>query len=153
MKIRTGFVSNSSSSSFVILADKALFDQSVCPNCNHRSEPHYFLSDKFLEHVDNCVEFFGFEACLKSLSDEIAHLEKQLDYKCENWIYDEIEIFQTFKEKIEKLSQNSDKTIIGIDISYSDEYGSSLLESLLKYGVVELLRAEGKFEEYIKEKT
>lgn len=118
MKTRNGFVSNSSSTSYIIAIQKVLSD---CPHCKrHDIDLINYLQNS--NESDNAVH----ETNAKELVSNIAR---------DDWRENEE------KNKVIKKIQSYDDTwnIIHIDISYHDETAQHTLDNLVRSGNAEII--------------
>ena len=114
MKVRNGFVSNSSSSSFVIVYDNI---DDNCPFCNRNSK---VMIDVFFNHV--ATEPYGKTEIHAQNPDEIIKYFE----KCK-WTDDEDK--KVIIEAMEK-AKNDNCRAIYMDISYHDSTTDELLKVL-----------------------
>jgi hypothetical protein len=99
MKIRSGFVSNSSSSSFIIAVDKPV----VCECCGQiKNDIRYMIHKN--DYYQNGITLDGVEEVLENMVNN------------RKWIDD-------FDEKIKKITDasNSGKEVLSIEVSNHDE--------------------------------
>jgi len=126
MKTRTSFVSNSSSSSYIIAIKKEA--DKPCEKCGRRAHNIIDLidrnnsdSDTSLESVDSFIESKEFDK--KHLSETIYDLERGYEkyYKVKDIdrLKEEVKYIQNIIEKIKK-SQN-EQSVYAIRISYHDD--------------------------------
>ena len=118
MKERNGFVSNSSSSSFILAIKKG----EVCPECG-RSDPSLLEAiEKYHDYNDdNEVKGVGAEHILYELNRE----------EREGWPRSNA---NELKKTIAEYEDKEDWTIVEISISYHNEELNDLLSKLLKNG-------------------
>jgi len=117
MKIRTGFVSNSSSSSFVIAVDKNI---NKCPHCGRSDMNILQLIEKASYYnSDNNVVAEGKDDIIKELA---------------SWYDDDKSI-----EKIKKYD-DTDKTLALVEVSYHDDVLNDLIHNS---GNIEILHECG----------
>jgi hypothetical protein len=121
MKIRSGFVSNSSSSSFIIAINDKMC---TCPTCGRRDKNIFDIIER------NSSGYYD-ETRVKAVG-----AKEVIDYITDNW-YDS----ERNKELIEKIKAAGDagKYIGLIDISYHDELSNDEYNSQLERGVIEEL--------------
>lgn len=105
MKIRNGFVSNSSSSSFII----DIKDTSPCPTCGRKGITLETIREMVDKDYDGSIYAVGVE-------DVLAHVKR-------SWYFEEDE--DRDKEVIEKIKAASNP--ICLSISYHNEYLIDLL--------------------------
>jgi hypothetical protein len=107
MKIRTGFVSNSSSSSFIIAGKKG----KKCPYC-HRED----------DKISECIEYLesfsrrgtSTEIDAHGKEEIISYIKENYDFYGENkWLTDKI-------ESVNKIAEENDFIYL-ITLDYSDE--------------------------------
>lgn len=146
MKKRIGFVSNSSSSSFILLVDKEFFDKkSACPCCGEQKK-FYFNSKCFIDSEGSCGdnsvdENIGFKAYI----EELEEAKERVD-GCNYFMSEEEEKYEKQKvkaqidENIEKIKllekENKDKVLFRVYISYHDDTSKWFLKSMVKDGKV-----------------
>ena len=118
MKTRSGFVSNSSSSSFIIAYKEA--DKTPCPTCG-RSDIENFvdlIEKSSSNNDDNSVND-------KGLDDVIHSLDEQLEWGEDPTSISEIKMV---KKEIKRVVKEGWK-VANISISYHDETLNNLLHS------------------------
>ena len=118
MKIRQGFVSNSSSSSFIIAYKKA--DKTPCPTCGRCDLENFVdtIERSSVNNDDNSVNETG-------LDDVTYSLEEQLRWREDPTSIAEIKLV---KKEIKRLVKEGWE-VANISISYHDETLNNLLHS------------------------
>jgi len=119
MKTRLGFVSNSSSSSFIIAYKEA--DKTPCPTCG-RSDIENFvdlIEKSSSNNDDNSVNETGIEDVTRSLDEQLEWRESPK----------EIAEIKLVKKEIKRLVKEGWE-VANISISYHDETLNNLLHSL-----------------------
>lgn len=129
MKMRNGFVSNSSSSSFLIAIHKP-YD--CCPECGKQNVEFLDLIAKHdYDATDTEINGIGAEHILYKLGRAIR----------EGW-----ESNNYYRNKIEEVSQykgDRDWLVADISISYHDEKLNELFNTLVKEGKIKLIGKDG----------
>ena len=118
MKTRSGFVSNSSSSSFIIAYKKA--DKTPCPTCGRCDLENFVdtIERSSVNNDDNSVNETGL--------DDVTHsLEEQLEWREDPTSIAEIKLV---KKEIKRLVKEGWE-VANISISYHDETLNNLLHS------------------------
>ena len=118
MKIRQGFVSNSSSSSFIIAYKKA--DKTPCPTCGRCDLENFvdIIERSSVNNDDNSVNEKGLAYVTHSL-------EEQLEWREDPTSIAEIKLV---KKEIKRLVKEGWE-VANISISYHDETLNNLLHS------------------------
>ena len=118
MKIRQGFVSNSSSSSFIIAYKKA--DKTPCPTCGRCDLENFvdIIERSSVNNDDNSVNETG-------LDDVTYSLEEQLRWREDPTSIVEIKLV---KKEIKRLVKEGWE-VANISISYHDEILNNLLHN------------------------
>jgi thiol-disulfide isomerase/thioredoxin len=140
MKIRTGFVSNSSSSSFVLLVEKEVIDNyanDYCPHCKRGNTEFYFDSEAFTNHPgscsDNAFRKITIKEKIEELEESITNFTEKMSDARDNdfhWISDTIEIIEKQLEFYKKLTQDKYYEL-AIDISYHEKYSGAVLKEFI----------------------
>ncbi len=126
MKTRNGFVSNSSSSSFIIALKS---NNNPCPTCGRKDLDFLDMIKKVNPYSDdNKVDAVG--------EEEILHY-----YKREAFYYDDNSINE-LKAKMDKYSDKEWK-LAAISISYHDEILRQMKDNLVSSGNMEIIRGIG----------
>ena len=116
MKIRLGFVSNSSTSSFIIALKKA--ENDPCPHCGRKDPSFLDLVDKFKDE-DTHVIARGKEEVIKDLQNNVDFYEP--------------EKLQELKDKILSYS-DQEYDVACISVSYHDDTLPYEMDMLEKHG-------------------
>lgn len=138
MKIRHGFVSNSSSSSFIIIAKPS----KVCECCG-RSDPN--LIDLLHNYWENCDSTHVDARGLRNVLDEERgnFCLSVGTYWTEEKVKQEAENYKKFEEKLTNACKEHGDDIALIRISYHDKVFNTLLESCEKSGSVVVVERWG----------
>jgi hypothetical protein len=120
MKVRNGFVSNSSSSSYII-AVKSLFEP--CPTCGRSGSDFLRMIEASNNYNDdNNVRCVGAEHILWWLKDD-------------DWTTPD----QDLIKKVEEYNGNKEWTLARISLSYHNEQLKDELDRLVKEGNIKIL--------------
>ncbi len=121
MKIRTGFVSNSSSSSFIIATKKS----DKCPHCGRSDLNLIDLIEAIGSRADDSEQT---RLRAKGVENVIAHIKKDyLDYCSSDEKKRWKELFKTLE-----IADKKGYAIAEIEISYHDESTNNMLQDLRK---------------------
>lgn len=140
MKTRSGFVSNSSSSSFIIA-----IKPSVCQHCGNGS-PFYGLLQSLLTRTTD----YSDDSCAHTVDEVLIQLEKDIA-ECENFIrkhpeyaggstQNEIDGIRKEMETIREIQSGGEWQVYKLCISYSDGWISCLMEEEKKKGFLREIR-------------
>jgi hypothetical protein len=131
VKIRHGFVSNSSSSSFIIIAKTS----KVCECCG-RSDPNFI--DLLPDYRGNCDSTHVDVRGLRNvLAEERGNYYLSVGtYWTEEKVRQEAENYKKFEEKLTNACKEHGDDIALIRISYHDTGFNALLESCEKSGSI-----------------
>jgi hypothetical protein len=127
MKTRTGFVSNSSSSSFIILVNK---NKDVCSHCGRRDP-------EILDIIENA----GGDCC-----DDTQLRARGADaieryYSDNDWYTDEEKEENAKLLSLLKAAEaKGDKEAAFIRVSYHDETTRSFMDSMVKNGTLQIMQ-------------
>ena len=109
MKIRNGFISNSSSSSYVIAYDTKLCDPS-----------ELFRSGECYSRDDTSVDALGLEDVFEDLKDWYEISDRDEDEEIIKYYHDRFIKFSSLMSKISRAVENGDGVAI-VSISYGDD--------------------------------
>lgn len=156
MKIRTGFVSNSSSSSFVIAFDESKFE--LCPHCGRKDQSIIDLIERSeYDNNDTKVVWQDPEDKLKDLKQQIdsetleikkiEHLDPKMKLNyCTveqniSWSKKSIAECEIEIAKIENALEKG-LSVAEISISYHNDFLNAELRALSKNGKLEILKSD-----------
>lgn len=136
MKQRTGFVSNSSSSSYIIAYENNASETIVSKN----GTKIVFSVDAFIKWVEKqswrCTCSDDTEIHSRDIDEIISIAEEDKKY---NEDY--------YKEKMDFLMKNKEKNFVDFDIAYSDVEIKQYLLTLIKLGLLEVFADESALKE------
>ena len=139
MKIRNGFVSNSSSSSFVLLFEKKAYDRyekDICPHCKHGETEFYFDTNNFRNADgacgDNSFEKLTINERIKQLEKDLKEQEEYIEDCLKEDSYYYYNRIEQLKKEIEFFSnlQKDRYYYLDIQISYHDNFSKKELYSI-----------------------
>lgn len=124
MKTRNGFVSNSSSSSFVIAIKNK---NKPCPHCG-RKDPNFLdmIEQSNLHNDDNCIYARSAESTLEYLENNGKTWMSSKDY-------------EMIKKSIVKYRTNKKWDVAYITLSYHDEDMQKILDNMVSSGNAKIL--------------
>jgi len=129
MKIRNGFVSNSSSSSFIIL----FRSQTPCEHCGIRLDIEELLSH--YKHEDTEIELNGSEEFMDDIEG------KKIDYEHfghPSHYMDYIKEYESYVKEALK-PENKDRKLMRISIDHHDQFTQNIFDALIKKGDIIVL--------------
>ena len=129
MKIRHGFVSNSSSSSYILEIKEKI--KNVCPTCG-RYDPH------FTNMLEQQSHLYYDDTCLNDQTPQeiIAELKRDRGY----FEADEGE-YKNFTKLIAKIKR-AKGDVISCNISNHDEIAKTVLQNMINSGNIKILRGD-----------
>lgn len=134
MKVRNGFVSNSSSSSFVLLID----DPKECPTCGVKLSLLTLL-DHNTKYQDSRVVLEGardFEEEIKKIEETARNYFKYYSgFSKKEFKFEETSEYtraMVLKNAIEEAKLNKEKILAEVEIDYHDEFINSVFKYLVK---------------------
>jgi predicted DsbA family dithiol-disulfide isomerase len=130
MKQRNGFVSNSSSSSFVVAIKKQ--DDEVCPHCG-RGIPNLLKAIEEKERYGGETELEG------------TGIDAVLEYVDEMRKYDDDDYHKDEADRIRKkaATYGNDWELAVFYVSYHDEFINQMIKEMKAAGTIEILDEEG----------
>ena len=151
MKIRSGFVSNSSSSSFIIAFDTNKF--SPCPHCGRRDLSIVDMV-KHSRNGDNQVAWDDAQERIRRLREEISEIQEEI-ILLQKRRGEKFNEFWTVDDKINYLegsiseseaeiaiiedAVNKGLSVACIEVSYHDEHILDEIDNLQRMGKLEVL--------------
>ena len=138
MKIRTGFVSNSSSSSFLIAVKN-----DKCPHCNNGS-PFLGLLESLTMAGDNGTRAHNSEQVITDLKNEIKYCQKRIniDNKFEESFKNDIVEYNARIEKINETQKNMEWQVYRLSIDYNDSWLNCLMEDQENKGLLKVIERD-----------
>lgn len=158
MKYRNGFVSNSSSTSFIV----AMTKKSPCPCCGRGAEDILDIIEQAEgTDCDSRVYWRDPTEYLQELRNDIKHNEEEIE-KCKNYSDEDlVPIYncrytagdlrrwsnETMKNNIEMIKKveakiAEGKTVVSFAISYHNDLLKSLVDDQVRTGYLELIKDE-----------
>lgn len=146
MKIRTTFVSNSSSTSFVLRYDREDFKK--CQHCSHTAiTPLEMVRDNPQNYDgDNEIDFTEISEYIQKIQEDINYYTNiNKNYRLDDlYRFDYSDLIEAFTQKITKIKNlklGPTEDLIGVRVSYHSDVHTTI-KDMIQRGLIEAIEDE-----------